>query len=558
VQFWSAQANGCTLPGCTSTTVTLPGGTAEVTTTIDYTYDPLYRLTNADYSTGDSYQYAYDSVGNRLTQESFVHGLSSSVTYNYDLANRLEDVNGVAYTYDDNGNLRSDGVNTYTYDSANRLTSVNGADSYTYNGLGDRLSQTVNGQVTNYTLDLNAGLTQVLSDGTTSYTYGLGHVSQQNGNTAEYFLGDALGSVRQLVNNTGNVTLGKSYDPYGVITNTSGVGQSAYGYTGESHDADNGLVYLRSRYYNVADGRFQSRDTWGGNQNMPLSFNKWNYTDGNPVNRTDPVGKCWYQSVSDLKVYFNPLEQPSDGPCVWFTGVAAQVGVNLSPNASPQDVLTGKIPYGPPAPVQPAYTIPDDFWQVIQFTFDLQWETSQTTTFGGSLHPTIWTPIGPIVVGRDASCTEFFESCETNSFVAYGISDYLCGGSATKISWSEKDGLAVSMGLYHQVGQTETYSTIGQTSTSVPVVPLVVPAIASAGQSVQSVTEHRGRDDIYVLTNKPSITAFGGYAKLALMVNPEKAIYETYEILASSSSRQVLKTMFSSASYNLQEKVITP
>jgi len=145
--------------------VTLPGGTGETTTTIDYTYDPLYRLTTADYSTGDAYHYTYDSVGNRLTQNSSVHGLSSSIAYNYDIANRLADVNGAAYNYDANGNLLSDGVNIYIYDSANRLTSVNGADSYTYNGLGDRLSQTTNGVATNYTLDLNAGLTQVLSDG---------------------------------------------------------------------------------------------------------------------------------------------------------------------------------------------------------------------------------------------------------------------------------------------------------------------------------------------------------------------------------------------------------
>jgi RHS repeat-associated protein len=297
VQFWSpstpsgsgqAQENGCTLPGCTSTTVTLPGGTSEVTTTIDYTYDPLYRLTNADYSTGDSYQYAYDSVGNRLTQESFVHGLSSTVTYNYDIANRLADVNGVAYTYDDNGNLLNDGVNTYAYDSTNRLTSVLGPSSatYTYNGLGDRLSQ--NG--VNYTLDLNTGLTQVLSDGTTSYTYGLGRISQQGGSTPEYFLGDALGSVRQLANNAGEVTLAKSYDPYGVVTQSSGVGQSAYGFTGESQDVASGLVYLRSRYYNVNDGRFQSRDTWDGNANHPMSLNRWSYTQSNPVNLVDPTG----------------------------------------------------------------------------------------------------------------------------------------------------------------------------------------------------------------------------------------------------------------------------
>ena len=96
-----------------------------------------------------------------------VKGLSSSVTYNYDIANRLADVNGVAYNYDANGNLLNDGQNSYVYDSANRLSSVNSGQStvtsYRYNGLGDRLSQTVNGQTSNYTLDLNTGLTQVLS-----------------------------------------------------------------------------------------------------------------------------------------------------------------------------------------------------------------------------------------------------------------------------------------------------------------------------------------------------------------------------------------------------------
>jgi hypothetical protein len=53
---------------------------------------------------------------------------------------------------------------------------------------------------------LNAGLTQVLDDGDNSYLYGVGRISQVNtGN--EYFLGDALGSVRQLTNASGAVTL---------------------------------------------------------------------------------------------------------------------------------------------------------------------------------------------------------------------------------------------------------------------------------------------------------------------------------------------------------------
>jgi len=51
-------------------------------------------------------------------------------------------------------------------------------------------------------------------------------------------------------------------------------------------------VYLRSRYYNPADGRFQSRDTWGGSAKRPTTFNQWIYAEANPINRFDPSGLC--------------------------------------------------------------------------------------------------------------------------------------------------------------------------------------------------------------------------------------------------------------------------
>ena len=82
---------------------------------LGYTYDPLYRLTAADYSTGDSYRYAYDSVGNRLQQQTSVNSLQSTVNYHYDVANRLAGVDNVNYAWDANGNLLSDGTNDYTY-----------------------------------------------------------------------------------------------------------------------------------------------------------------------------------------------------------------------------------------------------------------------------------------------------------------------------------------------------------------------------------------------------------------------------------------------------------
>ena len=65
-------------------------------------------------------------------------------------------------TWDDNGNLLQDHTGTvYNYDTANRLVQVvqdGTTHTFGYSGLGDRVRQVVGGEVTVYTLDLNAGV----------------------------------------------------------------------------------------------------------------------------------------------------------------------------------------------------------------------------------------------------------------------------------------------------------------------------------------------------------------------------------------------------------------
>jgi len=262
--------------------------TAGETITITYAYDALYRLTAANYSDGTYFHYAYDSVGNRLTEQT----QAGMTTYVYDTANRLTSVNGVTYTWDNNGNLLSDGVNTYTYDHANRLASASGGGynaTYGYNGTGDRLRQTVNGVTTSYTLDLVAGLTQVLEDGMETYLYGNGRIAQYD-SEAQYFLGDALGSVRQMVNAAGQVNLAKGYQPYGSTQSSAGEAVTSYGFTGEWAD-NTGMIYLRARYYAPQTGRFTTRDTWGGIFSQPMSYNRWLYAYANPIVYSDPSGR---------------------------------------------------------------------------------------------------------------------------------------------------------------------------------------------------------------------------------------------------------------------------
>lgn len=66
---------------------------------------------------------------------------------------------------------------------------------------------------------------------------------------------------------------------------------SHLGYTGELTD-DNGLVYLRARYYNPGTGQFLTSDPIEGKPGNPTSFNKYGYALGNPVRYTDPSGKA--------------------------------------------------------------------------------------------------------------------------------------------------------------------------------------------------------------------------------------------------------------------------
>jgi RHS repeat-associated protein len=265
------------------------GGAPASTQTINYGYDALNRLTGATYTSGSSYSFTYDKVGNRTSQN--VGGVNT--TYTYDAADRLTNAGGVSFTWDDNGNLLNDGAKSYSYDFANRLTAINGQGSsfsFGYDGLDNRFRQTINGQTTTYMLDKAAGLSQVLYDGTATYYYGLGRISQQKNGVSDYFLTDGLGSVRQLANQSGSVSFGQAFDPFGNSIGRSGQGGSSYGYAGEWTD-NSGLQNLRARYYSPTQGRFLTKDPFSGFLNQPSTLNAYAYATNNPVLMSDPSGK---------------------------------------------------------------------------------------------------------------------------------------------------------------------------------------------------------------------------------------------------------------------------
>jgi RHS repeat-associated protein len=96
--------------------------------------------------------------------------------------------------------------------------------------------------------------------------------------------------MRQIADANGNVTLAKSYEPYGSVLNSSGGAAAMYGFTGEQIDTQTGLLFLRARYLQPMLGIFTSRDPWSGEAMQPESMNGFNYVAGNPINRLDPSG----------------------------------------------------------------------------------------------------------------------------------------------------------------------------------------------------------------------------------------------------------------------------
>jgi RHS repeat-associated protein len=233
-----------------------------------------------------SYLYTDDLAGNRLSESLALNGGSPTVTsYSYNAANQITNS---GFTYDANGNLLDDGLNTYTWDRANRLLSMGGA-SYAYDGAGNRISQTVSSIVTQYLLDLQPGLVTVLaattSGNTDRYVHaprGI-HAQKDASGNWEWMVQDGLGSVQSIADNNLNILWTGSPEPYGVYFGESGTRQSPYLFTGEYTDPITGLVHLRARDYNPMLGVFTSLD--------PLeTANRYGYVNGNPVNYGDPTG----------------------------------------------------------------------------------------------------------------------------------------------------------------------------------------------------------------------------------------------------------------------------
>jgi len=151
-----------------------------------------------------------------------------------------------------------------------------------------RTGKTVGGETTEYVVDLASTLPVVITDTEAVYLYGLDIIAQQQSETL-YYVHGGLGSVRQLVDTTGQIETNYAYDPFGVPLAGAEV-YNPYQFTGEAWDAEVELLYLRARYYQPEVGRFITKDPWEGDPRSPATLNLYVYARGNPVNLVDPRG----------------------------------------------------------------------------------------------------------------------------------------------------------------------------------------------------------------------------------------------------------------------------
>lgn len=269
--------------------------------TNSWSYDVLYRLTNEVIKTTitNALGYAYDSVGNR-TNRTVTGGLSlTNQSFTFNTNDWL-----TGDSYDNNGNTTNSSSKPYQYDVENHLTNFNnGQVIITYDGDGNRASETVSGTTTYYLLDDRnpSGYVQVLAEYESSgltrvYNYGLDIISQRQVSSAStnYFIYDGHGSTRLLTDIGGNVVNVFAYDAYGNLIASNTTPQTAYLYCGQQFDFNLGLYYNRARYLNPNTGRFWTMDTTEGDNEDPLSLHKYLYGEDNPVNNVDPLGLSAY------------------------------------------------------------------------------------------------------------------------------------------------------------------------------------------------------------------------------------------------------------------------
>lgn len=275
--------------------------------TTSYSYDSASRLsgivldfagTNADLTLGFGYNRAGQIISRTQSNDLYANTAHYDVSRSYTRngLNQYVAAGLVNFTYDLNGNVRTDGVNTFTYDTENRLTAVSGnyTASLVYDPMG-RLYQTSGGA---------PGTTKFLYDGSDlvaeydgagniirRYVHGAGvddpliwyEGSSVGASNRRLLYANQQGSIIASADAGGQIIGTNAYDAWG-IPNSTNFGRFAY--TGQIAIPEAGIYHYKARAYSPTLGRFLQTDPVGYSDQANL----YAYVGNSPIDLIDPSG----------------------------------------------------------------------------------------------------------------------------------------------------------------------------------------------------------------------------------------------------------------------------
>jgi RHS repeat-associated protein len=280
----------------------------------DFAYDPLNRLTNSTGTYG-TISYTYDKAQNRLTRT--VDGQTETYTYAPG-SNKLKEISGdkpISFSHDANGNTTVMGDKTIVYNHNNRILRAEEGGhvlgTYTYNGLGQRVSKLVDGVATIFHYDFEGNVIgESSADGLFSNEYlylGASRTAKVNVESGEIFFyhNNYLGTPLLMTDDRGTVVWEATYKPFGEATvNPNCTVVNNFRFPGQYYDQETGLHYNYHRYYDPRSGRYLTPDPSHSAQaeenntsflssfplNSPFELNPYHYVRNNPLRLIDPKG----------------------------------------------------------------------------------------------------------------------------------------------------------------------------------------------------------------------------------------------------------------------------
>ncbi|MBO4537841.1 MAG: hypothetical protein J5694_03130 [Erysipelotrichaceae bacterium] len=312
------------------------------TTSISYIYDSLGNIETISKGGVQRQKYYYDSLNQLIREDNL--DLNKTIVYSYDLGGNITSTEEYAYQTGTTVSGAPTTTNSYTYGDSNwkdKLTAYNGNPisydqignptsyyngfsftwqkgrqlasasngtttvSYTYNSDGYRTSKTVGDTLIRYTLEGDKVYFEQNGDVELRYFYDASGapVAFCMGSDQDLYLyrknlqGDITGVYS---GSSGTLLVSYVYDAWGKVTatdvantteSTEVLTYNPYRYRGYRFDAETGLYYLNSRYYDPETGRFINADAFVSTGQGVLGSNMFAYCIDNPVNLADFDGK---------------------------------------------------------------------------------------------------------------------------------------------------------------------------------------------------------------------------------------------------------------------------